>query len=235
MRVSITDLARALGLALSIAGALPAAAQSEAGEFAGFQRAAVDPRGGPVDALVWEALHRAPDRFGPPFLREVDAALLAAVQQRDWAQALQRVKQGASVLAQGPLGGNVLVAAAKAGQDELVRDWIRRGADLDRRDTDGFTPLGAAAFQGHPATVRLLLRAGADPLRQGSTGQPPFHLACIAGRTEVVAQFLSQGIDPEALNRDRENTLDVAAANGQSEVVAQLLAAGVDARRAGRR
>jgi len=223
--------------ALCLLGAAAVQAEDEDRALAGFARPqAAAPRGLPVDALEWERRLREPHRFGPPHLRDDDRALLAAARQGRWAEAMALVKSGqADVNARDAAGGHALVPAARAGQDELLREMIRRGAALDRAGDDGYTALGAAAFAGRRSTVRLLVRAGADPARWGATGQGALHLAATAGQLGVIDELLRLQVDIEGLNRQRESALDVAANAGQQDALGRLLEAGADALLAGQR
>lgn len=194
-------------------------------------------RGQPVDAVEWERRGRGPQGFGPLPVRPADARLIDAVRGGDWAAALQLLRQGgASAGVRDERGINLLVPTARSGPDELLREMLKRGAELDRVDGEsGFTALGAAAFHGRRSTVRLLLAAGADPRRWGSSGQTPLHLASLAGHVPVIDELLAQGVAVETLNRGRESALDVAAGAGRDEAMDRLLQAGADMQRAGRR
>lgn len=193
-------------------------------------------RGMPLDSLAWERRLRPADRLGPTPLRPADTALLQAARQARWADALALVASGqASANAQDEAHGSALVLAARAGQDELVRALVQRGADLDRAGEDGFTALGAAAFTGQRSTLRLLLRAGADAQRWGSTGQTALHLASVAGRLDCLDELLRAGVPVDQLNRQRETALDSAANVGQQDAMERLLRAGADTRLAGQR
>ena len=193
-------------------------------------------REAPVLRLEWEQRLRTADRLGPVPLRSDDAALLEAVRTARWSEALALLKSGrAHANARDDLGAQALVPAARAGQDALVRELLRQGADTTRTDASGYTALGAAAFSGRRSTVRLLLREGVDPAQWGATGQTALHLAAIAGQTEVLEEFRRAGVDVELLNRQRESALDVAGAAGQQRAMAWLIEAGADLAGAGRR
>jgi ankyrin repeat protein len=186
--------------------------------------------------LEWERRLRPPERFGPSPLRAADAALLAAARESRWADALQLLKSGqANANARDAIGGHALELAARAGQDDLVRELIKRGAEIDRVGEDGYTALGAAAFAGRRSTVRLLVLAGAEVERWGATGQTALHLASLAGQMDVLEELLRLKADIEMLNRQRESALDVAATAGQQAVMAKLIEAGADALHAGER
>jgi ankyrin repeat protein len=230
-------------LLCGIASGIPAQAEDEDRAQSTFTRppAAVAVRrdrtpSAQAEALEWEQRLRPPERFGPPPLRESDAALLAAARDSRWAEVLQRLKSGkANANARDVSGGTALVLAARAGQDDLVREMLKRGAEIDRIGEDGFTSLGAAAFAGRRSTVRLLVLAGAEVERWGATGQSALHLACLAGQMDVLEELLRLKVDIELLNRQRESALDVAAGAGQQEAMERLIAAGADAQRSGMR
>jgi ankyrin repeat protein len=222
---------------LALLGSAPAWAEAEDRALTDFVRAAPSaPSGQAVTRLEWEQRLRAPDRFGPPHLREADLALLDAARGGRWAEAIELVKSArAHANARDAAGGHALVYAARAGQDELLRELIQRGAELDRVGDDGFTALGAAAFAGRRSSVRLLVRAGADAARWGATGQGALHLAATAGQVGVIDELLRLKVDIEGLNRQRESALDVAANAGQQDALGRLLEAGADAMLAGQR
>ena len=236
--LGVAALRVAVAAALSGAVAIDTArAQDDDRALSAFARPAVAaPRGVALQREQWESRLRSPDRFGPPVLREADAALLTATRAGRWDEALQLLKSGkAGANAQDETHGNALVLAARAGQDELVRELLKHGADTSRVGEDGFTPLGAAAFAGQRSTVRLLLRAGVDAARWGATGQTALHLASVAGQVDVLDEFLRAHVDIEMLNRQRESALDLAAAAGQQDAMGWLIKAGADLQAAGRR
>jgi hypothetical protein len=237
--------APALACAAALLGSLWAAAAAHAEDEDRAQSqfirpAAATPRNRPAstqaEALEWERRLRPPERYGPPPLRPADAALLAAARAAQWAEVAQLLKSGqAAANARDATGGHALVVAARAGQDDLVRELLGRGAEIDRVGEDGFTALGAAAFGGRRSTVRLLVLAGADVERWGATGQTALHLASLAGQMGVLEELLRLHVNVELLNRQRESALDVAAAAGQQDAMGHLIMAGADAQLAGQR
>src|SRR5437879_9906099 len=58
-------------------------------------------------------------------------------------------------------GSTALMSAAYVGAEELARDLVDRGADLEARDEEGFTALMYAANAGQDRLARLLIEAGA--------------------------------------------------------------------------
>jgi uncharacterized protein len=242
-------LRRILALVLAAATAITARAEEDDRLLSSFARpAASAPRGQPLLPQEWdrrlpiaecfgrEQHARMSGCFGPPVLREADAALLAAARQSQWARVLELLKSGkAGANAQDDVDGNALVLAARAGQEAVARELLRRGANTERLGDDGFTPLGAAAFAGHRGMVRMLLRAGADPTRWGASGQTALHLAAVAGRTGTLQALLQSGVDIETLNRQRETALDVAATASQYATMDALIQGGANQQLAGKR
>jgi len=60
-------------------------------------------------------------------------------------------------------GDTLLVVAAYAQHEDVVRALLERGADHARVNDRGQTALGSAVFRQSAGTVRALLDAGADP------------------------------------------------------------------------
>jgi len=214
-----------------------AQAQDDDRALTTFQRTApAAERSTPPDALAWERSLRSANSLGPAPLREADVALLSAARNARWADAMALLKSGtANANARDDSGGHALALAAAAGQDELVRELIKRGADIDRLGDNGFSALGAAAFNGRRSTVRLLLRAGVDAQRWGASGQTALHLASLAGRLDVIGEFVRAKVPVDLLNRQRETALDSAANAGQLDAMDALMKAGADTRFAGQR
>eukprot|EP00112_Aurelia_sp_Birch-Aquarium-sp1_P004963 Seg1562.1 transcript_id=Seg1562.1/GoldUCD/mRNA.D3Y31 product="Ankyrin repeat domain-containing protein 50" protein_id=Seg1562.1/GoldUCD/D3Y31 len=86
---------------------------------------------------------------------------------------------------------DALCSAAADGDIELVKGFISRGADLNRKSSDGFMPLCLAAFWGHSDIVKLLLEKGADVNgRNSSTRWTACHCAAFQGHGKVIMRLL---------------------------------------------
>jgi len=59
-------------------------------------------------------------------------------------------------------GRSLLHLAASLGFHTLTEELIRRGADLDKRDTNGYTALHYSTFYGHAMCAQILIQAGAQ-------------------------------------------------------------------------
>ncbi|WP_019193262.1 ankyrin repeat domain-containing protein [Corynebacterium timonense] len=80
---------------------------------------------------------------------------------------LEYVDHGVAVDMANQDGNTLLMLAAYAGHEELVRGLVERGANVDKLNGHGLSPLSGVIFKKEDAIVELLLEAGADP-RAGS-------------------------------------------------------------------
>jgi ankyrin repeat protein len=106
-----------------------------------------------------------------------------------------------------------LFNAASEGEEEAVATLLARGANPNRRTSNG-TPLSWAAQGGHLGVVNLLLEAGADP-DLAESGSPdgdfnPLFRATYAGNLEVVRRLLEAGANPQAKGPGGARLLDYA-------------------------
>lgn len=227
---------RAAALLAALLPALIAQAQDLPQEWAGFASPAQRPAGerSVVTPVQWRRVEQSAAGFAPRVPNEAERTLLASARAGRWLEVQQMLKPKESVDeidadVRDETGGSVLVPAARAGQDDILRELIKRGADLDRRGEDGQTALGAAAVAGRPLTVRLLLEAGADPARRGASGYDALHLACIHGRLSVIDELLRWGVDLQARARSGEQAEDLAARWHRDDVMDRLVRARITA------
>ncbi len=122
-----------------------------------------------------------------------------------------------------------LLAAAEAGQVEVVRALLRDGVDRDVARGDGLTALHLSAQRGHEGVVAELLAADATgALVHAGTRigrYTPLHLAARAGHGEIVRRLLEAGADANAATTNSGVTalhLAAAATDGFPAVIALL-------------
>jgi hypothetical protein len=127
------------------------------------------------------------------------------------------LQAGADVNAASQTGFTALMAASSAGNVEMVRVLIERGARVNEKTIDGRTALHYAAE--HPNTsdvMPILLKAGADiNAKLGSTAQhlagaSPLIIAAAMGNAAAVKLLLDAGADENVLTADRMTALDMA-------------------------
>lgn len=75
-----------------------------------------------------------------------------------------------------------LALAATKGYTRLVELLLRRGANIERKDSDGRTPLALAAFSGESTVAGILLSKGAKIDSQDLDGRTPLALAAMGGK-----------------------------------------------------
>lgn len=81
----------------------------------------------------------------------------------------------------------LLKMAVLAGVETAVRMHVRRGDDLDARDSDGMTPLMLAASKNKVGICTLLLSSGADAFLTDPMGRSALDIAKASGATEAAS------------------------------------------------
>lgn len=76
--------------------------------------------------------------------------------------------------------------ACKAGDIKEAKKYIKKGADVDYADENGYTPFHIVAINGYTDIAKLLLAKGANPKAENVWQTTPLHLAAGYGRTEIV-------------------------------------------------
>ncbi len=71
--------------------------------------------------------------------------------------------------------------------EAIVQLLLDKGANIEAKDTDGWTPLMSAAVNGHEAVVQLLLGKGANIEAKDEDGWTPLLLAAEKGHGLVAA------------------------------------------------
>lgn len=91
------------------------------------------------------------------------------------------------------------VQAARAGDIEKLRAWLRESNNPNDYDADGWTPLLWASARGHAEAVRVLLDAGADIAQGHRQSQAlPVHMAGHSGDVASAKALLDRR--PDHLN-----------------------------------
>jgi ankyrin repeat protein len=120
-----------------------------------------------------------------------------------------------------------LLQTAKHGDRAGVLELLKRGANVNAGDEDGWTPLLWAAADGNVQTIEALLDAGAD---SGAVTrrerQDALMLAAKWNRVEVVAALLRRGASAQHRDSIGWTALMWAALKGRADVVAVLLDGG---------
>ncbi|MBZ4423065.1 ankyrin repeat domain-containing protein [Myxococcus sp. RHSTA-1-4] len=115
-----------------------------------------------------------------------------------------------------------LLAAARAGDTEVVTGLLEAGTPVEARDARGFSPLILAAYHGHTETVRALLAAGADACAGDNRGNTALMGAAFKGYADIVGLLNQQPCAVDQTNRFGQTALMFASLFGRTEVLEQL-------------
>jgi ankyrin repeat protein len=120
-----------------------------------------------------------------------------------------------------------LMAAAGNGETAEVKTLLDRGANVNARDSYGFTALIFAAKSGNSSTVRLLLTRGADVNAKSKLlGYTALMNAAAFGNEEMVGALIAQGAVVNVRNDDGVTALSFAEQAGKPGIIKLLKAHG---------
>ncbi|KAL8695828.1 MAG: hypothetical protein Q9224_003129, partial [Gallowayella concinna] len=127
--------------------------------------------------------------------------------------------------------GTPLNAAARAGQTEIMKVLLARGADPTVRGNKlGFSALQLACLYNCPEAFNLLLEHSPDINAHGSYGTP-LQAAAYSGAKPLVRELLRRGADLKASGQGRYgHSLQSAAIRAREDVVRFLIKHGADVR-----
>ena len=100
--------------------------------------------------------------------------------------------------------------AANAGDIEGLKAALAAGADVNARDSRGWTALMHAANKGYVLLVEPLLAAEADPDIRSADGATALFMAAVHGHTEVVALLMEADVDISIKGPKGKTAVDVA-------------------------
>ena len=131
-------------------------------------------------------------------------ALHSAVEhnQLDVIQVL--IENGADINAETSNGTTPLIAAARAGNENVIKLLHSYKVALDHRTQSGNTALGLAAYSVpiRPNIVRLLMELGANPNISDNSGRTPLHWVAQDANVEMVSLLIS---NPKTLLSEIDN------------------------------
>ncbi|KAK3260307.1 hypothetical protein CYMTET_30727, partial [Cymbomonas tetramitiformis] len=108
--------------------------------------------------------------------------------------------------------------------EEMVRELVDKGAEVDAEDGVGRTALTVALARGKEAAARALLEAGAGV--NVGTRRRPLHAAAEKGIVEMLRKLVEKGAEVDAEDGEGRTALTVALAFGQECAARALLEAG---------
>ena len=119
-------------------------------------------------------------------------------------------------------GQNPLNTAAAMNNVKIASKLLKKGANINIKDSDGWTPLATAAGKGNIEVMQLLIKKGADIDSTNSSGGTPLILACTTGKKRAVELLINSGADIKKTNKHGFGALQFAQNNGHKEIVALL-------------
>lgn len=121
-----------------------------------------------------------------------------------------------------------LFGAARAGDTEMLNEFVEAGFDLDVQDGKGYTALILAAYNGHGPAVEQLLGAGADPCVEDARGNTALMGAIFKGELSIARRLLASECSPDQRNRAGQTPAMYAALFQRTEILDALRAKGAD-------
>ncbi|HKH73127.1 MAG TPA: ankyrin repeat domain-containing protein [Vicinamibacterales bacterium] len=119
-------------------------------------------------------------------------------------------------------GATPMMRAARAGDHEVIRLLLAKGANATLTTKDGSTALMFAAGIGYRdkntrgsesdalETVKVMMAAGLDLKQTNNRGENALHGAALRGADTIVKFLVDQGMDVNALSKQGYTPLDVA-------------------------
>ncbi|MEI9899088.1 MAG: quinoprotein dehydrogenase-associated putative ABC transporter substrate-binding protein [Hyphomicrobium sp.] len=93
-----------------------------------------------------------------------------------------------------------LANAVLAADVERIKFLVKKGADIDARDAQGYAPIHTAARNRHPELIAALADLGADLNAPDGDGMTPLIHAAMRNHPASVKMLLKRGADIERLN-----------------------------------
>ncbi|MFN3625904.1 MAG: quinoprotein dehydrogenase-associated putative ABC transporter substrate-binding protein [Hyphomicrobium sp.] len=131
-----------------------------------------------------------------------------------------------SWLAEGADLTQELSNAVLASDEHRIRLLVKKGADINARDPQGYAPVHTAARKRHPELVALFAELGANVNAPDSDGMTPLQHAVMRNHVPTVKALLERGADIEGRNSDGYSPLALALAEAKYEVAKVLLESG---------
>eukprot|EP00428_Durinskia_dybowskii_P020078 CAMPEP_0170212662 /NCGR_PEP_ID=MMETSP0116_2-20130129/5949_1 /TAXON_ID=400756 /ORGANISM="Durinskia baltica, Strain CSIRO CS-38" /LENGTH=882 /DNA_ID=CAMNT_0010463201 /DNA_START=91 /DNA_END=2739 /DNA_ORIENTATION=+ len=166
--------------------------------------------------------------------RQVDILrqLLLPVAGRESRESQAAVSQQSRIAA-----SEELVRQMAVGDATKAATLLKQGADLNFRDSSGWTPLTAAVFWGKRDVFDVLMKTqgaytkASAKLRlnaMNGKGRPALHIAARKGRTELLHCLVRARCDIDMQDADGWTALHHAAFNGEGDCIMKLLEAGAN-------
>ena len=115
-----------------------------------------------------------------------------------------------------------LYATVETGNCECLKELLRHGTDLERRNQEGHTALHLAVLWGRPEIVLILLQFRASIEARTRDGKTPLALVAETGNVEILKMLLNQGANAESRDQAGRTPVKIARAKNSWNVVGYL-------------
>ncbi len=145
--------------------------------------------------------------------------IVDAAKDGDLARVQQLLAAGADIHVTDGDSRTAILAAFKAGHEQLGLDLLDLGARHTDEDGNGDTPLFWAVAKGHERAVRRLLEVGADENHRNHGKRTALMRAVESGRTDMVRVLLDHGVDVNARDEQGDTARSLAEEAGRTRLV----------------
>ena len=112
-----------------------------------------------------------------------------------------------------------LWAAARAGDLEAIKHYIKEGGDVNALDQIfQISAMSWSVLHGQTDAVRFLIENGADVNIKNADGSTPLHSAAFLGKSDIAKLLLENGADAQARNNDDATPTDALSLNWETTV-----------------
>ena len=123
---------------------------------------------------------------------------------------------------------DTFIRAAERGNLRILKQMLKKGANVNSYDEDGKTAFTLAAEHGHSEAMGVLIEAGADVNKDDSRWDTPLCYAVKNNHVECVSLLIESGADVNKHGSRGKTPLIIASKNGHDEAVRLLVEAGAD-------
>ena len=131
-------------------------------------------------------------------------------------------------LADGADPNQELSNAVNANDVERVKLLVKKGADVNQADPQGWTPLQNAARHRKDGMIKALIDLGADPNLPDASGLTPLVAAAMRDHVPSVKMLVANGADIEKAGPQGYRPLALAIAESKYEAARALIESGAD-------
>src|SRR6267142_81384 len=117
---------------------------------------------------------------------------------------------------------------AREGHVKVARFLVKRGADMEARDSSGRTPLHKVSEWGHVELARLLVEHAAIAAVQDLSGRTPLHLASEGGHVELARLLVENGANVTVQDSNGRTPMHWVSDRGHAEPARLLIEHGAD-------